>query len=427
MQRSVRTLAAQALAPLLKPQEARSLSSTLPTLMNECTVRDRGLLVELVQGTARQYVYLARLIEKLVERPVKEPRVQALLAIGLYQLLFTRIPAHAAVQETVNAAKQMGQVRAVGLINAILRRFQREQEALVASCRDAEHAHPGWVLQRFRRDWPDQASAILKANNEVPPLILRINALKTTREAYLKQLQEVSVSAFASAISCAGIILNERQDITQLPGFAEGLFSVQDSAAQLAAEFLEVRPGDRVLDACCAPGGKTSHILEIQPTAQVLALDNDDARMERVRENLDRLGLHAELRVADANTPDAWWDEKPFDRILVDAPCSATGVIRRHPDIKLLRRETDISELYHQQQSLLNRLWPLLASGGILLYATCSVFKKENEEQIGDFLRHHDDAEEISIETDSGISRPHGRQWLPGENDGFYYAKLRKR
>lgn len=424
---SVRARAALALSPLLDRRESRSLSATLPGQVAACDPRDRALLTELVQGSARQFFYIDALLGRLLEKTPANSRIHALLVLGIYQLEFMRIPAHAAVQETVQAARELKQDRATGLINAILRRFQREHDELVSAAATRQHAHPVWLIQRLQKDWPEQWEAIVAANNGTPAITLRINPQLTDRDSYLRQLTEAGIEAEASPTARDGIRLLSRCDITTLPGFAEGLFSVQDGAAQLAAELLAPEAGELVLDACCAPGGKTVHLLQLQPALKgLVALDNDAARLKRVEENLQRSGVNATLLTADATELDDWWNGLEFDRILLDAPCTATGVIRRHPDIKLLRKEKDVTQTASLQAQLLKALWPTLKPGGTLLYATCSVLKQENEEQIARFLDQHSDARELPITADWGHARPHGRQLLPGETDGFYYALIRK-
>jgi 16S rRNA (cytosine967-C5)-methyltransferase len=293
----------------------------------------------------------------------------------------------------------------------------------------AGRAHPNWLWQRFRAAWPQQIESIAAANNHYPPMCLRVNTLQTTRDNYLQTLETNSVAATACTLSDDGIRLIEPVDVGQLPQFADGAVSVQDEAAQLAAVLLDAQSQQRVLDACCAPGGKTCHILERQPQLrELVALDIDATRLHRVESNLQRLQLQARTLAGDAATPQSWWDNEPFERILLDAPCSGTGVIRRHPDIKLLRTESDIVQLAELQFQLLTALWPLLANGGVLLYATCSILPEENTHVLERFLAATDDARELAIEAEWGVAQPVGRQLLPSLDgcDGFYYARLQK-
>jgi len=292
------------------------------------------------------------------------------------------------------------------------------------------YAHPDWMIKLFKSNWGEDAKAILLANNELPPMVLRVNDKFCSVLEYLELLNACDISATALSSSKQGVLLNEPVVVSKLPKFAEGWVSVQDSAAQLAAELLNVQEGDRVLDVCAAPGGKTAHILETQPNlSSLLAIDIDSKRLQRVEENLTRLNLKADVLVADGTDTASWWDGEQFDRILLDAPCSALGVIRRHPDIKLLRREEDIAQLQQLQKEILQANWALLKPGGTLLYATCSILKQENELQIESFLSNNDDATEVVIDADWGVKRPFGRQILTGDQlmDGFYYACLQKR
>jgi 16S rRNA (cytosine967-C5)-methyltransferase len=332
----------------------------------------------------------------------------------------------------VGCADKLKKPWAKALLNAVLRRAQRESESLLS---ELEHdpvvrtAHPRWLQKSLKAFWPEQWESICTANNAHPPMILRVNRRHHSRDAYLGLLTGAGIAASACVYSRDGIILEAAADVRSLPGFAEGWISVQDEAAQLAADLLDLAPGQRVLDACCAPGGKTCHILEAEPKlAGVVAVDLEAKRLVRVRENLERLKLSAELIAADGRDTATWWDGKPFQRILLDAPCSATGVIRRHPDIKLTRQPDDIAALAVLQGELLDALWHTLEVGGILLYATCSTLPTENTEVIEAFLARTPGARELDLATTAGIKQPHGRQLLAqeGGHDGFYYAKLIK-
>ncbi|PVZ38849.1 16S rRNA (cytosine(967)-C(5))-methyltransferase RsmB [Pseudomonas sp. CC120222-01a] len=427
-----RLAAARALAAVLSGKA--SLNSSLPAQLDKVEERDRGLTQDLAFGTARWQPRLDLLAAQLLQKPFKaaDADVQALLLVGLYQLFYTRIPAHAAIGETVGCADKLKKPWAKGLLNAVLRRAQREGEELLAGMeRDpvVRTAHPRWLQKSLKAFWPEQWEAICAANNAHPPMILRVNRRHHSRDAYLALLAEAGVSASACQYSRDGIVLAEACDVRGLPGFAEGWVSVQDEAAQLSADLLELAPGQRVLDACCAPGGKTCHLLEAEPgLAHMTAIDLEAKRLTRVRENLDRLQLDAELIACDARDTANWWDGKPFQRILLDAPCSATGVIRRHPDIKLTRQADDIPALAALQGELLDALWPTLEVGGMLLYATCSSLPTENTEVIDAFLARTPGARELDLATEAGLRQPHGRQLLAqeGGHDGFYYAKLIK-
>jgi len=427
-----RLAAAKALAAVLSGKA--SLNSSLPTQLDKVEDRDRGFTQDLAFGTARWQPRLSALAEKLLQKPFKaaDADVEALLLVGLYQLLYTRVPAHAAIGETVGCADKLKKPWAKGLLNAVLRNAQRESETIFAELeRDpvVRTAHPRWLQKSLKAFWPEQWEAICAANNAHPPMILRVNRRHHSRDAYLALLGEAGIAATPCVYSRDGIILEAAADVRSLPGFAEGWISVQDEAAQLAADLLDLAPGQRVLDACCAPGGKTCHILEAEPAlAGVVAVDLEAKRLVRVKENLERLGLDAELIAADGRDIDKWWDGKPFQRILLDAPCSATGVIRRHPDIKLTRQPDDIVALAQLQGELLDAMWKTLEVGGILLYATCSTLPTENTEVIAAFLERTPGARELDLATAAGIKQPHGRQLLAqqGGHDGFYYAKLIK-
>lgn len=427
-----RLAAARALAAVLNGKA--SLGSSLPPLLDKVEPRDRGLAQDLAFGTARWQPRLALLADKLLQKPFKaaDRDVEALLLVGLYQLLHTRIPAHAAIGETVACVDKLKKSSLKGLLNAVLRNAQRDHEALFAELeRDPvlHTAHPRWLQKRLKADWPEHWQAICTANNEHPPLILRVNRRHASRDAYLAELRGHGVEAEPCTFSRDGIRLLQPCDVKTLPGFMEGRVSVQDEAAQLAANLLDLAPGQRVLDACAAPGGKTCHLLEVQPQlSEVIALDLEPSRLARVQENLERLQLKATLIAADGRDVATWWDGKPFQRILLDAPCSATGVIRRHPDIKLTRQADDIAALAQLQGELLDALWPTLEVGGVLLYATCSVLPQENSDNIAAFLQRTPGARELDIAGTFGLKQAHGRQLLPQADghDGFYYAKLIK-
>ena len=427
-----RLAAARALAAVLSGKA--SLNSSLPAQLDKVEERDRGLTQDLAFGTARWQPRLDLLAAQLLQKPFKaaDADVQALLLVGLYQLFYTRIPAHAAIGETVGCADKLKKPWAKGLLNAVLRRAQREGEALLADLeRDpvVRTAHPRWLQKALKAFWPQQWEAICAANNAHPPMILRVNRRHHSRDAYLALLEAAGVGASACRYSRDGIVLDAACDVRDLPGFAEGWVSVQDEAAQLSADLLELAPGQRVLDACCAPGGKTCHLLEAEPgLAQMVAIDLEAKRLARVRDNLERLQLDAELIACDARDTASWWDGQPFQRILLDAPCSATGVIRRHPDIKLTRQADDIAALAALQGELLDALWPTLEVGGMLLYATCSSLPTENTDVIDAFLARTPGARELDLATEAGVRQPHGRQLLAqeGGHDGFYYAKLIK-
>lgn len=427
-----RLAAARALTAVLSGKA--SLGGSLPAQLDKVDPRDRGLAQDLAFGAARWQPRLSALAERLLQKPFKaaDKDVEALLLVGLYQLFYSRIPAHAAIGETVGAAEKLKKPWAKGLLNAVLRNAQRDGEAIFAELeRDpmVRTAHPRWLQKALKAAWPEHWEAICAANNAHPPLILRVNRRHGERDAYLAELRAAGIEAEPCEFSRDGIRLIEARDVKTLPGFAEGRVSVQDEAAQLAADLLELAPGQRVLDACCAPGGKTCHLLEAEPgLAGVMAVDLEESRLARVRENLQRLGLHATLIAADGRDTGAWWDGKPFQRILLDAPCSATGVIRRHPDIKLTRQAEDIPALAQLQGELLDALWPTLEVGGILVYATCSTLPMENSENIAAFLERTPGARELDIAGTFGLKQPHGRQLLAREDghDGFYYAKLIK-
>jgi 16S rRNA (cytosine967-C5)-methyltransferase len=415
--------------------EGHSLAALIPQQLSAINdVRDRALAQELSYGTLRNYPRLQALLDRLLQKPMKakDRDVASLLLIGCYQLLYLRMADYAAVNETANGAKQLGKQWAVGLVNGVLRRLQREREPLLAaleSVDEARYAMPEWLLREIRRRWPDDWRSRVAALNARPPMTLRVNRRRSTREAYLKRLAEAAIEASANGVAHSGIDLQQPLEVELLPGFDSGDVSVQDAAAQLAADLLEPAPGQSVLDVCAAPGGKACHLLETEPGVSLTAIDIDGERLQRVAENMARLDLQAELAEGDAAAPAGAWAKRSYDRILLDVPCSATGVIRRHPDIKLLRRKSDIAELAILQRRILKAIWPLLKPGGLMLYVTCSILPAENEHQLDWFLVEQPQARERPIDADWGEARSVGRQIAPGEGgmDGFYYALLEKR
>lgn len=425
-----RTAAARVLAQVLA--QGRSLAAALPPALAAIPGdRDRALVQALAYGVLRWHPRLEALLQALLKHPLrpKETEVRALLLVGLYQILYMEMPPHAAVSSAVSAARGLGRPWSAGLINGVLRNLLRDAPRWLAKAdRDlaARLAHPAWLLERLQAAWPEHWQAVAAANNRQPPMSLRVNPRHLSRNDYRERLRQAGLEARPTAHAPQGLVLARAVDVAQLPGFTEGWVSVQDEAAQLAAPLLAVEPGQRVLDACAAPGGKTAHLLELTDDIELLALDADGQRLQRVREGLDRLGLSATLRCADASRAEDWWDGRPFHRILLDAPCTATGVIRRHPDIKVLRRAEDLPAMAQRQTALLESLWPLLAEGGKLLYATCSILPPENQDLIDAFLMRHRDARLHHIPGQWGQDTGAGRQILPGEDDmdGFFYALL---
>ncbi|MCE6005843.1 16S rRNA (cytosine(967)-C(5))-methyltransferase RsmB [Acinetobacter soli] len=420
-------LRAQVVSTLLKVQQGQSLSGILHQQLNDIPDRDRALFHELVLGTLRQWFALKAITLPLLTKPLNNETVESCLYLGLYQVLCTRIPAHAAISETVTATKQLGFHALSGIVNAILRRATRETDAFQSQLQQA-HGLPSWLYKRLKRDWPAQLDDLCQQLKHTAPLTLRINQRQIGRDAYLLKLQAQSIQARACAWSDVGIVIEQSVQITELPGYQQGWFSVQDEHAQLCASLLHDLDQKIVLDACAAPGGKTAHLLEAFKPEQLIALDHDAKRLLRVSENISRLQLDAsrlEILAADATT---WQAPDALDCIVLDAPCSAIGVLRRHPDIRLLRQSTDIAQTVALQQQILKNLWPQLKVGGTLLYITCSILKPENEQQMQSFFAEHANASELKIEADWGIEQAYGRQLLPtsGQGDGFYYCRIKK-
>lgn len=424
---NLRSLSAQLIERVVDKGE--SLNTVLPQAQKKLSDKDSALVQEICFGVLRTLPQLEALIGKLMERPLtgKQRVLHYLIMVGLYQLLYTRIPAHAVLAETVAGAEVLKRGSLKGLLNGVLRQFQRQQDALLASIKEGpqRYLHPGWLLKRLQIAWPTQWQQIVEANNVRPPMWLRVNQQHHTRDSWLALLAETQKTAFTDAEVPEALRLDSPTSVTQLPGFDQGWVTVQDVSAQRCALLLEPKNGEYILDLCAAPGGKTTHILEIAPEARVLAVDIDAQRLVRVHENLQRLGMKAEVKQGDGRSPQDWCGDELFDRILLDAPCSATGVIRRHPDIKWLRRERDIAELAKLQSEIIEAIWSQLKPGGTLLYATCSILPDENQLQISAFLERHNDAIACSL-----FGAPEtGLQVFPSVDggDGFFYAKLVKK
>jgi 16S rRNA (cytosine967-C5)-methyltransferase len=400
--------------------------------------KDRSAIRAIALGTVRWYIRLTAVLDQLLERPEKlVPEVRALLATALHQIEYSRNPLHSTVDAAVDAARVLNQERTAGLVNGVLRRFTREKQQLLAKADESlanRTAHPQWLVDQIQAAWPAQLESILEANNGHPPMVLRVDTSRTSVADYIAELAAAGFEGKSLPWAPTAVQLAQAAAVTALPGFAEGRVSVQDVGAQLAAPLLDAKPGMRVLDACAAPGGKTGHLLEHTPgLKELIAVDIEERRFGRVRENLERLGRTATLVAADVSKPETWWDGRPFDRILADAPCSSTGVIRRHPDIKLLRRPTDIESLAKTQLAILDACFKMLAPGGRLLYATCSILPAENQEVITEFLKKHRRAKAVpatlAAEVPGAQEAGPGVQFLPGAEagtDGFHYACVEK-
>lgn len=423
-----RVLAAKVLAQVIGRGRSlkAELSTALPTLDDS---RDRALLEALCFAVLRRRNAYDAALAQWMQRPlsVREDELRALLLVGFAQLDALELPAHAALSATVDAARALGRERQAGMVNALLRRAQREG----IPPQPARAAFPLWMADRIEQDWPDQADAVFEASLQPAPLWLRVNRQHGDRDTMLQRLEAAGIAAEASPIAPDAIRLPTPVAVSALPGFAEGALSVQDLSAQQVADAMSLRPGIRVLDACAAPGGKSAHLLERDPSLHLLALDIDPRRLKRIGETFARTGVgeHAQVRAGDAGDPAAWWDGQPFDAILLDAPCSATGIIRRQPDVLLHRRETDIEALVALQARLLDACWTMLAPGGTLLYATCSILREENQFQVEAFLQRTRNAGFLPLGDAFGHDSWAGRQRLPGENgaDGFFYARLLKK
>jgi 16S rRNA (cytosine967-C5)-methyltransferase len=407
--------------------EGRNLNQVLSESLRQhtaYTAQERGALQDLCYGTLRHYGKLMFMRDRLMDHPARDPLIQHLLLIALYQLEFTKAGQYVVVDQAVSAAKRLNP-RAGGLINAVLRNYLRQRESLLLAA-DSEdvskYSYPQWWIDALKKQYGEKAQDILAAGNQHPPMTLRVNVRHTSTAEYLALLE--AQGSVARIVAPDALIVQDPVGVERLPKFAQGWVSVQDAGAQYAAHLLQVSSGMRVLDACSAPGGKAAHLLEMADI-ELLALDKEEQRLTRVRENLQRLGLQAQVVCGDAATPNDWWDGKPFQRILADVPCSASGVVRRHPDIKWLRRPADIDSFAKQQAQILEALWALLDNGGRLLYCTCSVFAKENQHVIDGFLAKHPEAVQEMTPLIANVST--SGQLLPDEqHDGFFYALLHK-
>lgn len=393
----------------------------------QLAVRERAAIQDLAYGSLRFLGLLEAVLDPLLEKPLRDARLRALLLVALYQLEHTRAAPHAIVDHAVRTCEALGFPAAKGLTNAVLRNFLRNRASLMARAQrsdTARYSHPQWWIDKLRAQYPERYAAALEAANLRPPLILRVNCRRVSVDGYFALLAQHGIEA--EAAGAFAVRLRTALPVNRIPGFADGLVSVQDAAAQLAAPLLDLRGGMRVLDACAAPGGKTAHVLELADV-ELTALDSDGGRLERVHANLARLGLAARVVCGDACEPKLWWDGTPYERVLLDAPCSASGVARRHPDIKWLRRTTDIAQFARLQTRMLDALWQLLAGGGKLLYATCSVFHEENCERITQFLERHQDATRQALPAvDNDPQLPAGQLLPDHTHDGFFYALLQK-
>jgi 16S rRNA (cytosine967-C5)-methyltransferase len=400
----------------------RNLNQVLEEMRpKQFTPQQRGILQDLSYGTLRWLTRMEALLAQLLERPLTDERVRDLLLVTLYQLEYSKNAPHAVVNSAVEAASQLKQAWAKGLVNAVLRNYLRRRTDLLQKLPQdpaIQYAWPRWWVRQLQKQYPQHWEAMLAAGNQHPPMTLRVNTRKLSRDAYMAKL--VAENMDAELVGEFGIRLTKPVNVDKVPGFFEGEVSVQDLGAQFAAPALDVQPGMKVLDACSAPGGKAAHLLELVDI-ELWAIDHDVARLEKVGSNLQRLELTATVKAGDAAEPQNWWDGQPFDRILADVPCTASGIVRRHPDIKWLRREDDIAGFCTQQAAILHGLWSTLAKGGKLLYATCSVFEQENQQQITAFLASHSDARALPP---PGVKE---QQLIPcDQHDGFYYALLQK-
>lgn len=419
--RIAQRLAADAVGHVLAGRNLTGvLDSTFKSHPN-ITPQQRAVAQDLSYGALRYYGRVQSVLSQLLDKPLTHEGVHRLLLVALYQLLYDKASAHTVVNQAVEAAATFKKSWAKGLVNGVLRNYLRRVEEFAevdAQNEVARFSYPQWWIDKLKSQYPEAWQSILESGNTHPPMSLRINLRKVTPQDYSATLSGLEIAH--ELLGRQTVVLTKPLPVDQLPGFVDGVVSVQDYGAQFAAELLDVKPGMRVLDACCAPGGKTGHILELAEV-EMVALDHDAERLQRVQSNLDRLQLNASLLAGDAANPETWWDGVPFDRILADVPCTASGIVRRHVDIKWLRREVDVHTFAAQQALILSSLWQLLAKGGKLLYATCSIFHEENQRQIDRFLEQHKDAAQLAL------THPQNGQLIPcAQHDGFFYALLQK-
>ncbi len=424
---TTRVLAARVLSAVIG--NGRSLKAELATVLPRLDdSRDRALLEAICFAALRRRTVYDKALQQWLQKPLgrRDEDLRSLLMVGFAQLDVLQLPAHAALSATVDAARALGRESQAGMVNALLRRAQRDGFPAPA----AEDAWPQWLLEQVRRDWPQQAQAIFESSLQPGPLWLRVNRQQYSRDAYLALLTQQGIAAEASPLAADALCLPVAVAVAALPGFASGAVSVQDLSAQQVADVLAPEPGARVLDLCAAPGGKSAHLLERDPTLQLLALDVDPRRLQRIRDTFARTGVggHAVVKAADGSDPGSWWDGRAFDAVLLDAPCSATGIIRRQPDVLLHRRPADIEALLELQSRLLDAAWTVLRPGGTLVYATCSLLKRENRQQVEAFLARAADARIVPLPEVLGHDDAGTRQRFPGEHggDGFFYARLVK-
>lgn len=426
-----RVLAAQAVVQVIMAR--RSLREVLPEVLPQAQARQSSMVHELTAGTLRWWWRLSATAAQLLQKPLRDRDfdIEVLILMGIYQIEFTRVPEHAAVSESVNAAVLLGKPWARKLINGVLRNYLRNRADITRKAsRDQSfvHSHPQWMMEQLKKDWPQHWQAILEANNRQAPITLRVNRQAITRDDAITALASQQITASVTKSSPVGLHIGAGTKIWQSALWNQALFSVQDESAQLAGELVLLKPGMKVLDACAAPGGKTTHLLEKEPQIDLTALDIDVGRAGQISENLKRLRLTCTVKTADASDLESWWQDEKYDLIVLDAPCSATGVIRRHPDIKHLRQPRDIAENVKTQRQLLAKLWSILKVGGSMLYCTCSILRQENDLQAGWMLENNADAKLMALPACYGLELDHGRQRLPGvdDADGFYYAYFEK-